>query len=156
MIGFVGNYFTLKLVPQEGTQMLTRHLEVTEAVQNVYSGHCPARELLDRIADKWTTMCINILAYHSGPMRFGDMRRQISGISQKMLTQTLRDLERDGLVVRRAYAVIPPRVEYSLTPLGRTLEAPMRTLSAWAESHMVEVRAAQERFDTQRLEQTEA
>ena len=92
---------------------MTSHLEVTKPIQDVYAGKCPARELLDRIADKWTTLIIGILAEHPGPLRFGDMRRQITGISQKMLTQTLRDLERDGLVVRRAYPVIPPRVEYS-------------------------------------------
>ncbi len=135
---------------------MNRHPEVTVTSQNVYAGKCPARELLDRIADKWTTLCVGILAEHDDPMRFGDMRRQITGISQKMLTQTLRDLERDGLVVRRAYPVIPPRVEYSLTPLGKTLEEPMRALSIWAESHMDEVRAARERFDARRSESAEA
>ena len=158
MLSFFSNYSIPSILLQEGTLTLTRHLEVTDSapVQDVYAGKCPARELLDRIADKWTTLCIGILSDHPSPMRFGDMRRQISGISQKMLTQTLRDLERDGLVVRRAYPVIPPRVEYSLTTLGKTLEEPMRALSIWSESHMDEVRAAQERFDAQRLEFVEA
>jgi len=114
---------------------------------SVYSGHCPARELLDRIANKWTALIIGILGHTDGPVRFGDLRRQINGISQKMLTQTLRDLERDGLVVRTVYPVIPPHVEYSLTPLGRTLEEPLKSLSGWAERHMNEVHAAQSAFD---------
>ena len=130
--------------------MLTRHQKVTDDSHDVFSGECPARALLDRIADKWTTMLVGLLSENDRPVRFGDIRRQIAGISQKMLTQTLRDLERDGLVVRRAYPVIPPRVEYSLTPLGRTLEEPMRALSLWAESHMAEVHAAQQRFDAER------
>ena len=113
----------------------------------VYSGACPARALLDRIANKWTTLIIGILAGSEAPVRFGDVRRSIAGISQKMLTQTLRDMERDGLVVREIYPVIPPRVEYSLTPLGLTLEEPLKALSVWAEHHMSEVHAAQQRFD---------
>jgi DNA-binding HxlR family transcriptional regulator len=131
--------------------MLTRHPKVTEDPQDVYAGECPARALLDRIANKWATMLVGLLAENENPVRFGDIRRQITGISQKMLTQTLRDLERDGLVVRRAYPVIPPRVEYSLTALGRTLEEPMRALSEWAERHMADVHAAQQRFDRERL-----
>jgi DNA-binding HxlR family transcriptional regulator len=92
-------------------------------------------------------MISGILGDAAAPVRFSDLRRSIDGISQKMLTQTLRDLERDGLVVRDIYPVIPPRVEYSLTPLGRTLEEPLRALSKWAERHMSEVRTAQRSFD---------
>ncbi len=117
------------------------------AATNVYAGACPARALLDRIANKWTTMIIGILGDAEEPVRFSELRRSISGISQKMLTQTLRDLERDGLVVREIYPVIPPRVEYSLTRLGRTLEDPLRSLSHWAEKHMNEVHVAQRKFD---------
>jgi DNA-binding HxlR family transcriptional regulator len=113
----------------------------------VYSGPCPARELLDRIANKWTALIVSMLTGASGPVRFNEIRRSIGGISQKMLTQTLRDLERDGLVTRVVFPVIPPRVEYELTPLGRTLEEPMRALSTWAEHHMGQVRDAQARFD---------
>jgi len=116
-------------------------------VTNVYAGACPARALLDRIANKWTTLIIGILGEAADPVRFSELRRSISGISQKMLTQTLRDLERDGLVVREIYPVIPPRVEYSLTPVGRTLEEPLRALSQWAEQHMNEVHVAQRKFD---------
>lgn len=113
----------------------------------VYSGTCPARELLDRIADKWTTLIIGILAQADGPVRFSEIRDAVRGISQKMLTQTLRDLERDGLVERTAYPVIPPRVEYALTPLGHTLKEPLNALAVWTEKHMDEVREAQQAFD---------
>jgi DNA-binding HxlR family transcriptional regulator len=119
----------------------------TERAASLYSGICPARQILDRVADKWTTLVMGILAQAQAPVRFGEFRRQIVGISQEMLTQTLRDLERDGLVVRTAYPVIPPRIEYSLTPLGETLQAPLGALAAWAHEHMMEIHAAQAAFD---------
>lgn len=122
----------------------------------VYSGTCPARELLDRIADKWTTLIIGMLVDAGDPVRFSVLRRAIAGISQKMLTQTLRDLERDGLVVRKMFAVIPPRVEYSLTPLGKTLDEPLRALSLWAERHMNDVREAQRAFDARGVREAAA
>src|SRR5579884_1854694 len=112
----------------------------------MYKGHCPTREILDRIADKWTTLIIGLLA-HSGSRRFNELRRAIGGISQKMLTQTLRDLERDGLVKRTMYPEIPPRVEYQLTPLGKTLCAPIGALTQWAHDHIEEVKRAQDDFD---------
>jgi DNA-binding HxlR family transcriptional regulator len=121
----------------------------TDKTAGVYSQTCPTRELLDRIADKWTTLIIGILS-ETDAVRFTELRRTISGISQKMLTQTLRDLERDGLVVRKVYAVVPPRVEYSLSPLGRTLCAPLNALAAWSEEHMAAVKKAQERYDIKR------
>ena len=114
---------------------------------DVFSGPCPARELLDRIGDKWTMLIIGVLVASETPVRFTLLRRTINGISQKMLTQTLRQLERDGLVTRRVFPVIPPRVEYEATPLGRTLERPLGALSAWTEKHMTEVSEAQKRFD---------
>ncbi len=114
---------------------------------DVYAGICPARQLLDRIADKWTTLVIGVLGRTDQPIRFSELRRQIGGITQKMLTQTLRDLERDGLVLRAAYAVIPPRVEYSLTDLGRTLREPLEALSLWSERHMAQVEEARAAFD---------
>ena len=119
----------------------------TKHEPDAFSGNCPVRELLDRIADKWTTLIIGILGRAEGAVRFGELRRSVTGISQKMLTQTLRDLERDGLVTRTLYPEIPPRVEYSLTALGRTLDEPLSALAWWAERHMPEVRSAQERFD---------
>ena len=117
------------------------------AEPGVYSGVCPARDLLDRIADKWTALIIGTLSARSEPARFGELRRAVQGISQKMLTQTLRELERDGLVVRTIYAEIPPRVEYALTPLGRTLHEPLGALAAWVERNMAQVRKAQQTFD---------
>ena len=99
-----------------------------------------------RIADKWTTLIIGILA-DAGMRRFTELRNAIGGISQKMLTQTLRDMERDGLVRREVFPVIPPRVEYSLTTLGETLCDPLNALAAWSQAHMDDVHAAQAAFD---------
>jgi DNA-binding HxlR family transcriptional regulator len=119
------------------------------------SAQCPSRLILDRIADKWTTLIIGILA-QSQQRRFNELRKMIGGISQKMLTQTLRDLERDGLVTRTIYAEIPPRVEYQLTALGRTLCGPLGSLSQWAHDHMDEVKVAQAQFDTRGRSNTKA
>jgi DNA-binding HxlR family transcriptional regulator len=110
---------------------------------------CPSRLILDRIADKWTTLIIGILA-QAKHRRFNELRRMIGGISQKMLTQTLRDLERDGLVRRTIYAEIPPRVEYELTLLGHTLCGPLGSLTQWAHDHFEEVKKAQAQFDSER------
>jgi DNA-binding HxlR family transcriptional regulator len=107
---------------------------------DVYDVHCPTRQALDRIADKWSALIIGLLAER--PHRFGELRRKIGGISQKMLTQTLRSLEFDGLVSRRAIATVPVTVEYSLTPLGETLVAPLASIRDWAEGHIEEVLAA--------------
>jgi DNA-binding HxlR family transcriptional regulator len=112
----------------------------------VYQGNCPTRAILDRIADKWTTLIIGILA-QSKSRRFNELKRMIGGISQKMLTQTLRDLERDGLVKRTMFAEIPPRVEYELTDLGKTLCGPIAALTQWAHDHIDEVKRAQAQFD---------
>ena len=100
---------------------------------------CPSRLVLERIADKWTALIIQILA--KGTMRYSALQQTIGGISQKMLTQTLRSLERDGLVQRKVYPVVPPRVEYSLTRLGRTLIDPLRALCRWSEKHLAELQA---------------
>ena len=112
---------------------------------DVQNALCPARNVLARIADKWAVLVLEVLLERT--TRFNEIRRRVQGVSQKMLTQTLRDLERDGLVVREIYPVIPPRVEYSLTALGRTLDDPLRALSQWADRHMSEVHAAQHAFD---------
>jgi DNA-binding HxlR family transcriptional regulator len=101
--------------------------------------------VLDRIADKWTALTIQILA--GGTMRYAALQREIGGISQKMLTQTLRSLERDGIVTRRAYPEIPPRVEYALTPLGQSLEQPIRSIAAWAEANMPRIAWARAAYD---------
>src|SRR5947209_7351494 len=90
---------------------------------SVFNHRCGAQQVLERISDKWTALVIHALALRT--LRYGELRRQIGGISQKMLTQTLRSLERDGLVRRQVYPTLPPRVEYSLTPLGITLLEPL-------------------------------
>jgi len=107
---------------------------------NVYSATCPSRRALDRVSDKWSALIVTLLAER--PLRFGELRRGIGGVSQKMLTQTLRSLEGDGLVARRVFATSPVTVEYSLTPLGETLVEPLAALCRWAEGHMAEVEAA--------------
>lgn len=102
-----------------------------------YTRTCPTRTMLDRIGDRWTVLVVGALS--SGPVRFGRLAARIDGVSQKMLTQTLRGLERDGLVRRTVYPQIPPRVEYELTETGRTLQEPLRALEEWAATHMAEV-----------------
>jgi len=100
---------------------------------NVMNEQCPSRKVLDRIADKWTSLVIYALS--EGTLRYGELQRSIGGVSQKMLTQTLRSLEDDGLVARKVYPVVPPMVEYSLTALGRTLIEPLTAIRKWAEAH---------------------
>ena len=107
---------------------------------NVLNAQCPSRQALALIADRWTMLVIKSLA--DGIQRHGALHRAIGGISQKMLTQTLRALERDGLVLRTVYPVVPPKVEYALTPLGETLIEPLAAISAWAERHMDEIMQA--------------
>ena len=111
-----------------------------------YDRNCPSRRLLDRIGDRWTVLIVGILA-EEGPIRFGELARRVDGISQKMLTQTLRNLERDGLVRRTLYPQVPPRVEYELTDSGISLRGPLRALEEWAVEHMGPVSAAQAAYD---------
>jgi len=112
-----------------------------------YTRGCPSRDLLDRIGDKWTVLVLGELGKH-GTCRFTQLRKRLSGVSEKMLTQTLRALERDGLVHRTVYPEVPVRVEYVLTPLGQTLREPLRTLTEWSVRHIDEVLAAREQYDT--------
>src|SRR3954449_3360766 len=113
------------------------------AQPNVLDQNCESRQALDRIADKWT--CLVVYALVDGPARHGQLRRRIEGISQKMLTQTLRSMERDGLLSRRVVDVIPPHVEYALTPLGETLKEPLTAICHWAMDHLPEVQRARAR-----------
>jgi DNA-binding HxlR family transcriptional regulator len=103
-------------------------------------------DLLSRVGDKWTVLVVGTLC-GNGPTRFNELRRSVDGISQRMLTLTLRGLERDGLVTRTVYPTIPPRVEYQLTPLGQTLKEPLGTLADWARSNRDVVREARAAFD---------
>jgi DNA-binding HxlR family transcriptional regulator len=103
------------------------------------------RGILDRIGDKWTVLVIATL--HDGRMRFSSLLQQIPGLSQRMLTRTLRHLERDGLVGRTVFAEVPPRVEYELTPMGRTLVGPAITLAEWAVDHNPDIEASHSAYD---------
>jgi len=122
---------------QEGTPMSPR---------NIKKERCPAvREVLNRVGDKWSVQIVDLLG--DGPMRFSDLRRSIEGISQRMLTLTLRGLERDGLVSRTVFPEIPPRVVYELTKLGKTLLDPISALAEWAEAQRTAIQTARETFD---------
>ncbi len=112
---------------------------------NPYRADCPTRRILDRIGDRWTVLVVGAL--HDGDARFSEIRRRVEGVSQKMLTQTLRALERDGLVRRTVYPEVPVRVEYALTEAGRTLREPLRALEEWSIAHMGAVSASQEAYD---------
>lgn len=112
---------------------------------NPYDRNCPTRRVLDRIGDRWTVLVVGTLA--AGPLRFSQIAHRVDGISQKMLTQTLRGLERDGLVRRTVYPQIPPRVEYELTDAGKTLQAPLAALEDWAKEHMSAVITARDSYD---------
>ena len=110
-----------------------------------YDADCPTRRILDRIGDRWTVLIVCALG--EGDLRFSELRRRIEGISQKMLTQTLRGLERDGLVLRTVYPEVPVRVEYALTDAGRTLLEPLGALQEWAIEHLGEVSTSQHTYD---------
>jgi len=108
--------------------------------------HCrEVSRILSRVGDKWTVLVVMLLG--GGPRRFNDIKRQVDGISQRMLTLTLRMLERDGMVRRTVTAVIPPRVDYELTPLGRSLLDPVRALGEWAQGNIETIQAARAAFD---------
>ncbi len=106
---------------------------------------CRAREVLQRVGDKWSVLAIDLLG--QGTMRFSELHRAIDGITARMLTVTLRGLERDGIVTRTIHPVIPPRVEYALTPMGRTLLDTIGQLVAWADSHLPVIAAARAAYD---------
>ncbi|KAB2340637.1 winged helix-turn-helix transcriptional regulator [Actinomadura rudentiformis] len=110
---------------------------------DAFSAKCPTRQVLDHIAGKWTILIVDALL--EGTMRYTDLRRRIEGVSQKMLTQTLRSLEADGFVTRTVHPTIPPRVEYDLTPLGHSLAEPITALRQWTETHINEIEQARSR-----------
>jgi DNA-binding HxlR family transcriptional regulator len=114
----------------------------------IHPDTCPVRDVLSRVGDKWSVLVVALL--RDGPMRFSELRRAIDGISQRMLTLTLRGLERDGLVTRTVTPTTPPRVDYGLTDLGRTLLGPILQLARWAEKNRAAIQAARSRFDSQR------
>jgi len=109
----------------------------------VLNAGCPSRGVLARVCDKWTALIIRSLAART--LRYNELQREVAGISQKMLTQTLRALEEDGVISRKVYPVIPPMVEYSLTPLGRTLVKPLHAICEWAEKNLPKIEAHQKK-----------
>lgn len=112
---------------------------------DAFDPDCPTRVVLDRIGDKWTVLVIGSL--EDGSLRFSELRARIGGVAPKVLTQTLRAMERDGLLTRTVHAQVPPRVDYELTPLGASLTAPIATLTDWAETHLSAILASRGDYD---------
>jgi DNA-binding HxlR family transcriptional regulator len=132
------------------TRTAAQDRDAAKAAYDAFLAACPSRQLLDRISDKWVTLILAALA--GGPLRYSDLGRVIAGISQKMLTQTLRALERDGLVARSVTLQVPVRVDYELTPLGAGLQVAVSAVKAWAEHHMEEIEAARSSYDAAALQ----
>src|SRR5271156_71685 len=125
--------------------MSLEHIEVTP-IRGHETADCRAvSQILARVGDKWSVLIVMLLG--GGPKRFSEIKRMVGGISQRMLTLTLRGLERDGLVTRTVFPIIPPRVDYALTDLGRSLSAPVVALGAWARAHQGGVAGARRRVD---------
>ena len=127
-----------KIAAQEGTLDIPSTLHVPEDCRAV-------SEILARVGDKWTVLVVGVLG--NGPKRFSEIRRNLGSISQRMLTLTLRGLERDGLVTRTVYPSIPPRVDYELTKLGRSLLEPVSAMGLWARQNRATIEVARRRFD---------
>ncbi|WP_063051856.1 winged helix-turn-helix transcriptional regulator [Nocardia arthritidis] len=119
----------------------------TGSLVESYLHHCPAREVLAVLADKWVMLVLSVLRSHAGPIRFNELRRRLDGITQKMLTRTLRNLEREGLIRRAVYPTVPPRVDYSLTELGASIGAISHAMGVWAVEHQDRILAARAEFD---------
>ncbi|MGW1806448.1 winged helix-turn-helix transcriptional regulator [Streptomyces sp. NPDC002078] len=129
------------------TMTAAQRREQARADYDAFLRECPTNQLLGRLSDKWVSLVVAALA--TGPMRYSDLGRKIAGVSPKMLTQTLRTLERDGIISRTVTPSVPVRVDYELTPLGGSLAALLTAVKDWAETHFEEVRAARERYDAQ-------
>ena len=131
---------------QGGTLLEPRHMAVTAPALDHRSGDCRAvSTVLARVGDKWSVLIVSLLG--DGPKRFNEIKRMVGGISQRMLTLTLRGLERDGLVTRTVFPTVPPRVDYALTKLGRSLWIPVEALGLWARVNQGEIAEARQRFD---------
>ncbi|MEI5673143.1 MULTISPECIES: winged helix-turn-helix transcriptional regulator [Nocardioides] len=120
--------------------------EQAKLAYDSFLAECPSRQLLDRLSDKWVALVLAALA-DEGTMRYSQLARRLAGVSQKMLTQTLRALERDGLVTRTVTPTVPVTVDYDLTPLGASLQVVVRQVKVWAEAHMDDVRSARDAYD---------
>ncbi|MFI9589138.1 winged helix-turn-helix transcriptional regulator [Nonomuraea sp. NPDC052265] len=141
---------------EDGTSMSLGHCGDTDydVLQWDQREDCEVRQILDRVADKWSLQVIALLDRRG--LRFTELRRMIDGVSQRMLTRTLRHLERDGLVSRTVHPTVPPRVDYALTPLGGTLHATIRALVTWTEEHQSEIAAARSAYDVRVAAEREA
>ncbi len=120
---------------------------------DIFNGQCVSRNVLDMLAEKWVLLVVHSLS--QGPKRTGELRRHVDGISEKMLIQTLRTLERYGFVARHVYPEVPPRVDYTLTPLGVRLSGLVRALDEWVEGNIPEILAAQRAFDGEKSERAQ-
>lgn len=131
---------------QDGTLNSPGHFQETSSGRgDAYARDCPTRQLLDRVGDKWSVLILLLLGERE--MRFGQLKHTIDGVSQKMLSQTLRSLERDGLITRHAFATVPVTVIYRIAPLGRDLLVALQLMIDWAETRMPQVEAAQREYD---------
>lgn len=132
---------------QEGTFLKPEHTHVTGGDGRRLGGDCQGvSEILARVGDKWSVLIVMMLG--DGPRRFNELKRMVGGISQRMLTLTLRGLERDGLVTRTMFPTIPPRVDYELTDLGRSLRKPVEALGLWAIEHKATIQKSRQTFDS--------
>lgn len=127
--------------------MSRTHTASADGRYDVLAAACPTRQVINRVGDRWSLLVL--YALENGTLRFQELRRKVDGISQKMLTQTLRNLERDGLVERTIYASVPPKVEYELTPLGTNLSQAIAVIRTWAYDHMNQIEQARMTYDTQ-------
>ncbi len=116
---------------------------------SVLNPYCPSRQVLDLLANKWTLLIVRVLS--QGTRRYGEIQREAGGVTQKMLTQTLRELEQNGIVKRVAHPLIPPKVEYSLTPLGKSLIKPLDAICLWSEQNFAEIADAREAYQAATL-----
>ncbi|GEL64294.1 transcriptional regulator [Kozakia baliensis] len=130
--------------------MIRGNMDDTETPRNLAHGNCrKVSRVLARVGDKWSVLIVMLLG--NGPRRFSEIRRMVDGISQRMLTLTLRGLERDGMVKRTVYPTVPPRVDYELTPLGHSLREPVEALGSWALANTHRIEEAQRTFDSRDL-----
>ena len=138
---------------EDGTSKSASYLEGTECIEWDARNDCEVRQILDRVADKWSLLAIALLERRK--MRFTELQRRIDGISQRMLTVTLRQLERDGLVKRKVFPVVPPRVDYELTDMGCTLHDTIKALVTWTEEHQSAIAAARAAYDERTTKERE-
>jgi DNA-binding HxlR family transcriptional regulator len=147
ILGFIGTSCI------EGTFLIFRYLMDTTLGDaplpsvDFYLHECPARTVIEVLANKWALLILGVLRRHDGPLRFNEFRRRLNGVTQKMLTQTLRTLERNGLVSRAVYPTVPPKVEYALTDLGVSAAKMAVTIGKWSEEHVNDILAARKAFD---------